>query len=1478
MAILTTLLTTAFTWAGERMLDAGLNNIRERLRDKAANAELVTITATAMEAAVGVAPDLGEDFRSASFLNDVVAPIVIERLGDPSDVLDPEALAEAYLTGFVQPWANGGDAESTLTRLFQTERSTLSRALQAFVEALRVGLFASEHWKEVGLHRTVAEVHQRVSALVELQRRDERPVVDLATAMADSKAASLDLLEWQRTIRGLFIQRSELDLLLNRIRTEPRGRTLLVGEAGSGKSALLSELTARLHADGMTVFAVKADMIPPDVATADALSRALGLRGDLEAELRLLAQAGPVVLVIDQMDAVSNVMDHSSQRMKLLLRIANSFRTDARFDDGPPVHVVVSSRPFEAAHDGRFQSLGAEDIKLGLPSNEKVQALLSNLGIDPKSVPEALEETLRRPFALRLFVELVDRGVDVSQVKAVDLLTEWLRSANLGDAQRRPTVIAFLERLASEMTETETLWRPADAFDLDWGDAVALAEASGLVLRQEGRLGFSHQSWLDDFQAKAFVDGAAIAAFAWDRQDGLFARATVLRALERQRRYDITAYEAALDLLLGDTRTRRHVRHLVVDVMANQETPTPREIGWAQALLEGDVPLARRAVGKLASHWAGWRVGLKPLLPKLLQSSDLRWSGARLIQAEALIDAESAIAFLRDEWSGPDRDLDLFQVASFAKLWSPWIEARVREVLDRHDIQDFAIANYIDELLKTGKVDAAVDLLATYMAVRPVGQRQRHRLYGLGKLVETAPLKVAERLVPWFIGLVSDAVDSGGFRSEFPSSSTLPFDWNHNEGEDSIYFALKSALALSARAEPDAVTSLVMKLSEIESDEAQALAADTMGENPAAFASQAHAFLLADSRRFSLGEAHLQDETGCGHHVSGWSTQQLISAITPYLTPDQLVSLRQAIEVWDRYRPEAWDGWTAADKKMRLGWVQEARFVLLDRLPDSLFGARELRRIKEWKARQPVLTGSGRMMASFVGAPMSKDQMAKASDDQLMGLLDDCPDGSEWGDRRWEKRRHISRSGGAIQVARELAEMAKDEPARALRLVRDRLSPERHQYAAGGVVNELAGLEKVDADELVAVIHELSGRGFDGESWRRDAAWAFQKLGQRNNGLASADLELLESWIVDDLEVARDRTIRRINLDTANKERNKRDDEPKAASAMIFGDRFGGGFGVLPQDNYAYLAAMASGVLCRDPAERDEWLGMLERHVDRADDPHIWEALLLYHGPTLFWANRERTLELFSRVWRRFPEAFTVTAGGRLWAYRAMLPADVQRGMMARWIEQEGDRGAQAAGEFAMASKIVGDDDDPLRDLATAMLAGPPSRQRLGCLFAASAAWRHNAGRLRDDAHGILVAFSSTASGDEAEALSTSLDGSRTLLPDHATREMLRAALHNDAILSAALTSWFGDALQELLLHPGFEDIVLAVAERAVDKLIGREDGSRRGMIDSDFVSIAIALQRAHGSQRARAMDLYERLLDAEAYGASEAAAAALRH
>ncbi len=1478
MPILTAILADTLKWAGERLLDSGVAHIKGRLSDNAAKSELLEITGRALEDAIAIAPSLAEDLRSASFLHGVIWPTALNDIADPAVMVDAVKLADGYVARFVEPWVRDGDERKTLARVFQTDRATVVDALEAFVASLRKGLFKSKHWKEVGRDRTIEETREGVAYLVQTQKRMERSIeIDLDVAKADARTGSQDLLDWQRTISGLFIARSELDLLANRIRTEPRGRTLLVGEAGSGKSALLSELTERLQEQGMTVFGLKADMLPADVLSTSDISRALGLRGDLEDELHLLAQAGPVVLVIDQLDAVSGVMDRSSQRMKLLLRIANAFRKDRRFEDGPPVHVLVSSRPFEAAHDARFQSLRAETIKLNLPSNESVQALLAELGIESATVPEGLKETLRRPFALRLFVDMVQRGFDVSAVTGADLLNDWLRSADLGDDAMRPRVIAFFERLAGAMTETETLWRPADTFEADDAAAVRTGEAAGLIIRQDGRLGFSHQSWLDDFQAKGFNTGQDIATFAWDRQDGLFARATILRALERLRRWDPSAYETALDLLLADGRTRRHVRHLVVDLLASQDKPLSRELAWVQRLLRSDVPLARRAVSKLWTRWVAWRSALKPHLPSIMASPELKWTAIQMLQAEAALDPNEAIALLKSEWPTPEADLDVLEVARRGPLWGPWISNRVSEILDRHDIQDFAIANFIEEFIKVGRPADGVELLTLYLGVKAVGSRQRFRLYGLGTLLEAAPIDLAKALTPWFIDLISEADAGPSFRSQFPEARSLPFDWDDDSNEDSIYHALRAALEKCVTIDPVAADALLASLAKVEVDEAQALVARTYAAKPEHFADTAAGFLLADPRRFAVGTAHLQDERGVHQSVGGHATKELLTAIGPHLPQDRLLQIKQAINGWDRYRDEVWENSTAKDRLMMLGWTRDARQALLTCLPMTVFDAREARQISEWSAGQPILTkGSG--MAHCVGAPMSTSQMEKAADDDLMGLLNDCPDGSDWGGR-FNKRRHISVSGGAVQVGQAFGALGKTDSARIMRLIRERLSPERHQYAAGTAIHEISSLEGVDADELTRLIHETAARGFDGEDWRRNAAWALQNIARRNNGLQAADLDLLESWIVDDAQLATDRIARRHKNEQENIERNAhlRENDRKTAAAVIFGHG-GRGFGVLPQDNYAYLSAMAAGFLNREPTDCDGWLAVLERHVERADDPAIWAAILTYDARHLYWADRARTLAFFEVVWERFPEAFTLVVGQALWSYRAMIPPRVQTAFLEAWASSSDPDLAQGVGEFTVAAELVDGNTDILAPMATDIMNGPASTKRLGGLFAMASAWRHNAGGLRDRAHDTLVRFAPLVAGDEAEAISTALDGDRILLPDAATDQLLRIAVDNDALLSAALNSRFADALQELLLHPGFEDVVLAVAEKGTDKLIAdRNDGRGRGMIDGDFVAMAIALQRAPGAQRSRAMDLYERLLDAEVYGASEAAAATLR-
>ena len=496
MSISAVVIEGAISWAVGRVGEKATGAFMGRWNEREAKAELIKIIDDAMADAVAAAPILVEDLRSETFIHNVVAPAVVHFLRDLT-VEKPEVeITHGYIDRFVKPFLRERSVEDTLSQLFRTRQNELEHAFSRFLTRLRPALYASKHWREPIRDQALEETR---SSILRIERRltpaTATDAVDVEEARADARIASEALRSWPQTINGQHIDRPELEVLRQRVREHPYACTMVIGEPGSGKSALFAELVERLQSQGMVVFAIKADLLPTHVKTLSDVSTALGLRGHLLGEIEALARIAPVVVLIDQLDAVSEVMDRSSERMQLLLQIAHHFQNKKRIErTEPPVHVLVSSRPFEADYDARFQSLGAEIVQLALPSHEQVHALLQSLDIAVEEIPDALHEALRRPFALRILVDILRRGVPGRELIASQLLNTWLTSANFGDANRRQQVLQFLERLAVDMTESESLWRPGDSYEIQDPQAVQVTVASGIVVRQGGMLGFSHQA------------------------------------------------------------------------------------------------------------------------------------------------------------------------------------------------------------------------------------------------------------------------------------------------------------------------------------------------------------------------------------------------------------------------------------------------------------------------------------------------------------------------------------------------------------------------------------------------------------------------------------------------------------------------------------------------------------------------------------------------------------------------------------------------------------------------------------------------------------------------------------------------------------------------------------------------------------------------------------------------------------------------
>lgn len=1386
----------AIGWAVGRVGDKAAGAFMSRWREREAKAELIDIIDDAMNGAVAAVPMLKEDFRSETFVHHVVAPAVVHFLRDAT-VERPEAeIVRGYIERFVIPFLRGRSLDATLSQLFRTQQSDLEHAFSLFLTRLRPALYASKHWQAPIRDQALEEVR---SAVLRIEKQLAPPTVAAAVnideARADAMEASRALQSWPQTIGGEHIDRPELEVLQQRVREHPYACTLVIGESGSGKSALFAKLVERLQSQGMVVFAIKADLLPTHVQTLNDVSVALGLRGHLLDEIEAVAQTAPVVVLLDQLDAVSEVMDRSSERMRLLLQIVYHFRDEKRAERvAPPVHILVSSRPFEADYDARFQSLRSDTVQLSLPTLEQVHTLLQRLHVSVEEIPEALNETLRRPFALRIFVDILRRGLPGRDLIASQLLTTWLTSADLGDFAIRPVVLKFLARLAADMTECESLWRPADTYEIQNPQVVRIAVASGIVVRQNDLIGFSHQAWLDDFQAKSFTTGQSLADYAWKRQGGLFARATILRALQRLRAFDMPAYEMAIDALLGTSRTRRHLRHLIVDMVAGQQRPSLREQGWIQHLVRNDVPLARRALARASAHWTDWREYLLPLMPSVMDNVDLRWNAVQLLIAEAPHDADFVVRSTAVNWGESERDLEALTVFSQAGLWSPAIVERLRLVFARQQVDDYMIVSYAERL---GNHRAAA-LFEIYLNHVEVSTEDRLQFYGLGKLAQQATPAFANILFPWFVRVASGVADgSWGVLNTYPCSASLPFWWDQEQSEDGLFRITKAVLRAYATAFPHDFLSLSNRFADAEVAEVQELIADGFAAGSMVLAKEGVEYLLGDSRRLCVGKALLQGADGVCHLKIGWSTQELLRAIVPRLGVEKLERLRASIESWEPYIREAWDESDARVRLRRRMSAQEKRYELLALLPPEVLEPRRYRQIREWLATQSELLRShASTMVSVVGSPISAQQMANAADDDLFRMLDEVGDDT---DRR-PRRRGLLRGGGSDELAPAFAAFGKAHSERALRIAECRFRAGRHEKAAGELLRVAAEDPNVDAKRVRTLVWKWHCEGFASNSWRRDVAWTLRHLAETDAGLIDDDIALLESWIVNDPQSTSERIAARTDLEQRNREANRsREAEPHA---IVF-RRSPGGMRILPQGNFTLLAAMATGLLGRTEPDWDAWLSALERHVGRSEDPAIWTALLTVHGHPLLWANQPRATRLVQAIWDRFPDAFSDKyVADFLWRNRDLIPSEVMKAIRNHWLAGDDAGSRQAAGELLMATVLLDPDDNAASAQLEQILAGPETPERLGALFAASFAWTEDSPALRREAHHTLMRFAQQARGDDALAIAGTVSYRDSPAADTLTKEMLGAIASNPAVLSFCLRRSFTCSLQNLLLSP----------------------------------------------------------------------------
>lgn len=1279
------------------------------------------------------------------------------------------------------------------------------------------------------------------------------------------------LLDWPQETAGQWIERPELPRLRELTSRSSPSVTILLGGPGEGKSAILARLGAQLTEDGATLLAIKADRVPRCVSSLRHLDDWIDCGAELAASLRRLAEERRVVLLIDQLDALGDLMDQHSGRLSALLRLVESVR------DTPNLHVVVSCREFEFRHDVRLNTLKAEEVALASLQWDQVLPVLSGRKIDTERWSDEVRAVLRTPQNLAIYLELLARDVPVPDFTSYQALLDRVITERVERAYGDRTVQAA-ERIAADMATEEELSLARVRFSDLRTELENLESAGVLVSSDHGlRVSFRHQTLFDVLRARSFLrDGSSLADYVIDRKlQSLFVRPTVWSTLNYLRASDTPTYRGEFLRMWRSRSLRLHLRYLLISFLGQVVEPTDEEIGWLLSKLEA--PDTRpRVLWAVASNAAGWFQRLSDRLPKhMTEPPPQAWPTAAFLAGAINQQRDAVLGLLQRHWMADATYLHhalhvLYELHSWdaesLSVATACVDQVVEETAgDTHPVQRLM------EAIARSSVDLAFNLVVYYFRAatnritsdssgdgadrrswRHKSEKYErlchdHVWYEIGELADDHAKPFIEHAWPWFLEIFE----------RLRGDHMTPHNTYH--GHDSLIFAgapdesdffektFEQATRGFAEDYPEAFLEFVAENEGSELDVVHRLLALGLERLAAQRPRAVLHYLLGDPRRLAIGERSYDEEAT--YSVA------LIAALAPELGVEDARCLEEAILGWQYYSgdpPEA----EADSRFRRRRRSRRLRLPLLHAIPFERLSPEGQRYLQEEDRAFPSdsdwdsLTRDVRMTA--VESPMSSAQMEKAGNGDILRLFETLTDDTEWNHptRRWPIG-----VGGSIQASREFAEFAKAAPDRALRIV-DSFEPAKAERPAGDALAAL-GSTDVPAGTLIEFIRRLDRRGFASESFRIDAARCLREVARRSQGLDDETCGLLEGWITERSSAADDGVA-------------GSDEAPATAGASILWDHHG--LFALPHGNYPILDALMLGYVLREQPHPTGWLGVLERHLQRDEDPKVWCALT--RGmPNLVGADDERAMKFFNSLFSRFSTILSTQSGVLLIGQIVdRLPSQMINCILDRWTSRDWTHGPQAAGEVAALRLCRQPGCPDARAQVDRFLNRPSLEQevveglRVGLTHTFARAWHHPA--LRPLSTRLLVDIVSMASSPVAVAMRSVFLVSSPFPADAHTRELLEAVLERPSVL-VGRAHFLVRGLKGLLYEDGYPVLAYKVATAMIEQAARTQSEADAARNLSDLVDLALTLHRIPDTKE-HGLDLFERLLEANAPGLSQ--------
>ena len=872
--------------------------------------------------------------------------------------------------------------------------------------------------------------------------------------------------------------------------------------------------------------------------------------------------------------------------------------------------------------------------------------------------------------------------------------------------------------IANQMADEESLWLAAARFDENAQDINAL-ESAWILIRIDGRLGFSHQTLFDYALARNFArESGRLSGYVLERQESLFLRPKLWAALTYLREAEPDAYHRELEAIWNASNLRRHLRYLLIEFLGQQAVPT----AWEEVLMVEALrspPQKGRAYAALSGS-PGWfdRFHGTFIAEAMSEDDEAANQMADVLAGAWSFAPRDVEKLLQARWAPhPEHDRRTWWVLQNAPRWTEEILAIACSIVQRTDIGPSQIDHVVSNI-GVDQPEAALQLVRARLeheldsaqarsaelakeekpdfssGAEDDGWSEEEVAWAFEKnpkiplrkliedrngwdtlptLAEQAPSSFLDILWPWFercFEALTEVSESRLHDLEYPLSHDADFRFEKDDDTASRVPALLEALRMAvehlAETKPDEWLGWAARLSKVEVTPVQSLIEHSFTVAPQRHGRAALEFLLADDRRYCLRSSG---------SMTGMSTR-LIEAVAPHWREQEVERFESAIM---RYNPAP--GPERTDVEQRRSWrtiVRRIRLLILRALPKDRLTAQGRRRIEQEERVFPdACLGTRSLGARRIGSILDAAAMARAKDEHVINAFRKLPD--ETG------HSHPKRimAGGNVQLSSAFADFSKEHPERAMNVLKG-LDPKTGTRAAGYALEAMS--EKTEPNVVLALLHDVVERRFDNEEFRKYASGAVEKLVEREVRIDDKTVAILENWlaepITDDAET--------VTTDVETKpeaEMGSAPDEPEEEDCTHRSMWWGhGGISRMPSGDSSVFVALIGILLARE--ELDRLYRTLDAYLDRCQDPQAWDRVLeVLPRPSKEEAPRRE--DFLKRLFAEVPGLVESKAAMYTVMNAYRWSDDFTDSQLDRWKRSERATGRQTYGEIVAMTSLM---------------------------------------------------------------------------------------------------------------------------------------------------------------------------------------------